>query len=75
MVRSGGEGCLAISRSPRSPSSVFGVSSAPPKSEMLPTGAMNGLGSGGPVMLELVLAELPWYVRNGDVGEGVGNGR
>jgi hypothetical protein len=38
---------------------------------MLLSGAMNGLGSVNPEEL----AEEDWYVRNGDVGDGVGKGR
>ena len=41
------------------------LSKAPPKREIFWRGARNGLGSGGP---------LGW-VRNGEVGDGVGNGR
>jgi hypothetical protein len=60
----------------RSPSRLFGVSSAPPNRLMFCIGAMNGLGSGGPVTLDAVLVALPpWYSRKGEVGDGVGKGR
>lgn len=50
---------------------------APPNNEKFCNGAMNGDGSIGPLKLvEVDEEEVPdGYVRNGDVGDGVGNGR